>query len=281
MYRELNPFVRVACNVAPHDAVVGRRVALDHRLFFVNRGTAVMDICGKEYEVTENDLIYIPAYSDYSFRFFQDGADMVLTVVNFDFTSSRADIKSSLKTVSFTEFSPEGVYKEYIPEELSLPVILHGAEAFYADMSKMRLMFFNKEEHYRPMASAILKLLLISFIEKNKAVPQKNTKLEIVAYIREHYGERLTAFEIGEKYGYHPNHVNRLVKLATGRGFKDYLIYYRLKVAKDMLLSAPVSVNAVAQRCGFSSGSYFTEIFSRQEGITPNKYRRIMRDSIL
>lgn len=281
MFRELNPFVRTACKVAPHDAVIGHRVALDHRLFFVSCGTAVIEICGKEYEITENDLIYIPAYKSYQFRFFPGGEGLVLTVVNFDFTAARADEKNSFKTVPYADFHDGELYREYIPEGLEEPAILRGAEDFFEEMRKMCAMFFKREEYYRPIASAILKMLLMGFLKKIQIPPRKEKKLEIVAYIREHYKEKLTAGGIGEKYNYHPNHVNRLVKLATGRCFKDYLIYYRLMVAKDMLLSNPGPVSAVAEGCGFSSASYFTELFTRQEGMTPNQYRRMMRESIL
>ena len=42
----------------------------------------------------------------------------------------------------------------------------------------------------------------------------------------------------------------------------------------QLLKSSRMSITEIAESCGFSSASYFTEMFTRQKGLTPTAYRR-------
>ena len=143
------------------------------------------------------------------------------------------------------------------------------------------MLFFNKDAYYRDFASATLKKLLLGLVVRTGARAFKDPALEIITYIKEHYHERILAKDVAVLFNFHPNHLNRLVKLATGKGFKDYLIFYRIKVAKDMLVSTSESVTEISEACGFTTASYFAELFTRQEGMSPREYRRAAKASIV
>ena len=283
MYNKLNPFVRFACDVVPEKVAGGRRVGVDHRIFYVKSGFASLDVGGVEYRLREGTLLYIPAYHDYSFEFFDDAAQMLLTVINFDFDAERSDLDSSLHTMPYSKLGTENLYHGYIPDGFDEPLIIADGAAFYKDMQKLRTLFFNKEEHYKAIASSVLKALLIAVIQKAKVnkSTKKNPTLEVITYVKEHYAERIVAGKLAAEFNYHPNHLNRLVKSATGKSFKEFLISYRIKVAKDMLVSTAETVAAIAARCGFFSTSYFSELFFKQTGLSPKEYRRIARERVL
>jgi YesN/AraC family two-component response regulator len=147
-------------------------------------------------------------------------------------------------------------------------------------MQKIRMLFFNKEKYYTDFASALLKNLLLKMVSATRAEGVQESALGIISYIKEHYSEKLTAKELSVRFGYHPNHINRLVKLNTGMGFKDFLVHYRLEVAKDMLASSAQSITSVSEGCGFATPSYFSEMFMKHEGMTPREYRNTLRASI-
>ena len=130
---------------------------------------------------------------------------------------------------------------------------------------------------------SVIKVLLIAVIQKAKVnkSTKKNPTLEVITYVKEHYAERIVAGKLAAEFNYHPNHLNRLVKSATGKSFKEFLISYRIKVAKDMLVSTAETVAAIAARCGFFSTSYFSELFFKQTGLSPKEYRRIARERVL
>jgi AraC-like DNA-binding protein len=54
----------------------------------------------------------------------------------------------------------------------------------------------------------------------------------------------------------------------------EYLLGWRMAIAKDLLRSHGVSVGEVAQRVGYSSSSTFSVAFSRQVGASPTAYAR-------
>jgi AraC-like DNA-binding protein len=54
----------------------------------------------------------------------------------------------------------------------------------------------------------------------------------------------------------------------------EYLLGWRMAVAKDLLCGDSVSVGEVAQRVGYSSSSTFSVAFTRQVGASPTAYAR-------
>ncbi len=60
----------------------------------------------------------------------------------------------------------------------------------------------------------------------------------------------------------------------------EYLVGWRMAIAKDLLCGDNVSVGEVAQRVGYSSSSTFSVAFARQVGTSPTTYARGMRVSI-
>ena len=58
----------------------------------------------------------------------------------------------------------------------------------------------------------------------------------------------------------------------------DYLIEYRIRAAKKLLETTDYSITDIALNCGFNSTSYFTKLFHRSCGKTPNAYRKELRE---
>lgn len=54
----------------------------------------------------------------------------------------------------------------------------------------------------------------------------------------------------------------------------EYLLAWRMAMARDMLRGEAVSVGEVAQRVGYGSPSTFSVAFSRQVGTSPSGYAR-------
>ena len=281
MYSKLNPYVRIACEVSSYNIGNERKVGFDHRMFYVNRGEATLDIGGREHYMKEGTLVYIPAYTDYAFKFIDPACEMSITVINFDFDSERSDIEASIHPVPYDEFSSEDLYEGYVPEGFADHLLIGEAQNFAVDMQKLRILFFNKDLYFRELSSAILKTLLLGILTRTNDDTAADPALDILDYIKEHYGEKLLARDLGIKFNYHPNHVNRLVKLATGKCFKEYVIFYRVKVACDMLVSTSEPVTVISEACGFTTASYFAELFTREEGVTPREYRKRARESIV
>jgi AraC-like DNA-binding protein len=59
----------------------------------------------------------------------------------------------------------------------------------------------------------------------------------------------------------------------TGLSFGSYVRQVRLAKAKDLLREGRLTLEHIAQECGFSSSSSFIQIFRRAQGVTPGQFR--------
>jgi LacI family transcriptional regulator len=64
---------------------------------------------------------------------------------------------------------------------------------------------------------------------------------------------------------------------AMSRTIHDELLRVRMERAKRLLLESDLPIPKVAMGVGFSAASYFVQVFSREVGITPARYRTKMR----
>ena len=92
--------------------------------------------------------------------------------------------------------------------------------------------------------------------------------------IREEYAEPLTLDQLAADAGLDPKYFCRVFRQLTGRTPIDYLLYYRVECAAEMLCASRDSVTDVALACGFGDVSYFSRVFRRLKHETPGEYRR-------
>ena len=108
------------------------------------------------------------------------------------------------------------------------------------------------------------------------SVPQKNQDriLTMLAFIQENYSEKLTLEDIADSAAVSTRECLRCFRDSIHQSPMEYLIEYRVQMAKKLLETTGLSITDIALRCGFNSNSYFTKIFHRSCGKTPNAYRK-------
>ena len=65
----------------------------------------------------------------------------------------------------------------------------------------------------------------------------------------------------------------------VGMAPMEYLLAWRIAVAKDLLRHHDVGVSEVARHVGYDSASSFSTAFNRQVGLSPSRYAREVRDA--
>ncbi|NLI20004.1 MAG: helix-turn-helix domain-containing protein [Clostridiales bacterium] len=93
-------------------------------------------------------------------------------------------------------------------------------------------------------------------------------------FIHEHYQENIGRNEVAAEFHLAPEYLAKLFKKKTDQSLKDAIREYRVEQAKRMLRDPEVRVGDVAGAVGFDSFSYFSTIFKRETGMTPQEYRR-------
>jgi AraC-like DNA-binding protein len=75
--------------------------------------------------------------------------------------------------------------------------------------------------------------------------------------------------------GLHPSYLSDLCREHSGHGFAAAVQAVRLARAQRLLLSEPgLSIQVLAQRCGFTSAGYFNRVFRVATGVSPHRWRQ-------
>jgi len=94
-----------------------------------------------------------------------------------------------------------------------------------------------------------------------------------IQYIRAHYREDISISTVAADLEISEGYLSRMFKKETDYTFTNYLIYYRLKLAMDLLRDCRVRVYEVADSVGYSDTAYFSAQFKKIVGLSPSEYQ--------
>ena len=83
--------------------------------------------------------------------------------------------------------------------------------------------------------------------------------------------------EVANECGLSASYFCRAFKQATGVPPHQWLIKQRVERAKELLRDPSQQLADIAQLCGFVDQSHFTRVFSKTEGYSPGRWRRLHR----
>ena len=100
-------------------------------------------------------------------------------------------------------------------------------------------------------------------------------------YIHEHYTEPIKLSDIAAAANLSPSYFHSVFTSVCGMTPHAYLTECRIAGAQELLCATSLSIEQIAQRCGFGTQQYLTNVFKRQVGISPGKCRKDFRESYL
>lgn len=93
-------------------------------------------------------------------------------------------------------------------------------------------------------------------------------------FLEEKLNEPFSVSDLAERMHISVYYLTHLFKSVTGITMIEYRNELRLTQAKLMLVNSDESIGDIAQKTGFCSAAYFTEVFSKSEKIPPSEYRK-------
>lgn len=96
-----------------------------------------------------------------------------------------------------------------------------------------------------------------------------------MAYLHEHYAEPVSREDLARHVGLSDDYLTSCFHKELGMTPVAYLNRYRVQQAKQLLTYTHKSITDIALDVGFSSSSYFSRIFRRETGMSPEAYRRM------
>ncbi len=103
----------------------------------------------------------------------------------------------------------------------------------------------------------------------------ENPKLrEAVLYIESHYGENITLSDISSSAGINSVTLTSYIKKELGCTAIEYLMQYRITIAKKQLAFTNVPIKDIANMVGFKTVQHFNRIFKKFTLTTPAEFRK-------
>lgn len=94
-----------------------------------------------------------------------------------------------------------------------------------------------------------------------------------LAYMEEHYNEKLTLGLVAEKTYVSQWHLSKLLNKHENRNFSEILNQIRVEHAKELLKEMQLRIVDISEMVGFTDMAHFSRVFRKLEGISANEYR--------
>lgn len=101
---------------------------------------------------------------------------------------------------------------------------------------------------------------------------------QMMAYVQEHYGEKISVKEMAAQVPISERECYRLFQKGLGLTPVDYMLSYRLQKSQELLAATEKSILDIALETGFGTSSYFGKWFRKHYGMNPKAYREMCRE---
>ena len=238
---------------------------------FVEKGTVCYSVNGSEIKIKAGEALFVNARTLH-YGYSENNLDA--TYLCFVFSPSLISPTNKINEQ----------YLEPIENNINLPFLIidkDKTKEIYQDVLEMFLINNKKDNGYQLLIVGKIYLFWANFLKlvNNQKVEQLklDNKTPLVKlmlyYIYNNYSKKLTikdvtgAANISDSYGSH------LFSEYLNQSIIDYLNSYRLIKASELLKESDKSITEITYEVGFSSPSYFTELFTREKKYSPKKYR--------
>ncbi len=96
----------------------------------------------------------------------------------------------------------------------------------------------------------------------------------VLEYIENHYNEELSLDMLASIAGMNARYFCKIFFSLTHYTPMNFVSFYRIEQAACLLDSTDLTITEISIECGFWESSYFTKVFKKFKGITPQKYRQ-------
>ncbi|CAG0937109.1 partial two-component system, NarL family, sensor histidine kinase BarA, partial [Thermoflexales bacterium] len=97
---------------------------------------------------------------------------------------------------------------------------------------------------------------------------------QAMAYLHEHYAEAISREDLARHVGMSDDYLTHCFRQEVGMTPIAYLNRYRVDQAKQLLKNTSQSITDIALTVGFSDSGYFSRVFRREVGLSPEAFRR-------
>lgn len=238
------------------------RGRVDWQLIYVSAGEGHFILDGREVIVPAGNMVlYQPKQEQ---RYYFLGED-----------------KSQYWFVHFTGRVVKNILKHY---EIPLDgYVLHtGLSYAYEDLFKrMRDELVECAWGYEEALTYLFRELLI---EMNRRMHENVMRIsgfvqdeidQAKDYFRDHYNEPISIEQYAASRNMSTSWFRKNFTLAVGESPKEYILSLRIRNAQVLLETTDGTIGEIARIVGYDNPLYFSRVFRRAKGVSPQKYRKV------
>lgn len=142
--------------------------------------------------------------------------------------------------------------------------------------------FQDKKPGFEKVCHGLLEVLLVYISRKQKLSVISESSFQLSKecaiakrYIDTNYAQDITLDSLADLTHINKFYLAHSFTECIGQSPISYLTERRLAACKELLSSSNLSVTQIANSAGFSSQSYFSQIFNKKVGMSPRQYRKL------
>lgn len=155
-------------------------------------------------------------------------------------------------------------------QELSIPTDTIAKDEAYLIQSLFKLRNVEEIEHW--FWSIFVHPYMLELGTRRES-QFKHISEAVIDMITREFDSELTLEECASRINYHPHYVSRVFRQETGINFGEYLMQYRIDMAKKWLKESDMKVVEIAERLQYNNSANFIRSFRKMVDMTPGQYR--------
>lgn len=230
-------------------------------LYYITKGAGTFQINEDKFSVKENDLIIINPHTEHT------------------------ELSDKKKDFEFISLGIEGITFEFDKQLNNRHYGIYNCDTIKDSMHSILNMLLTEAEeaymHYDISCQNLAEMFIIHIIrlQNLSLAPSFDTKMSkecgiAKRYIDSNYMENITLDLLAELTHMNKFYLVHSFTKYTGMSPINYLTQKRIRVSMEYLASTDYSIAQIASNVGFSSQSYFSQVFRKALGTTPLQYRK-------
>ncbi len=230
-------------------------------LFYVIHGTGKFTVANHVFPVQENDFVIINPNVEHAETSLNSRPleYIVLAIEDLSFSFGFEDSENSHSVYNYSSYRQEiEFYLQALLKEITI-----------------------KELNYETVCQNLLEVLVIKMMRHTNyslsiASSRKINKEcgTVKRYIDANYKQNITLDMLSEISHMSKYYLIHSFQNFTGLSPINYLIARRIDESKTLLEIADYSISQISEMIGFSSPSYFSQVFKKLVGVSPADYRK-------
>jgi len=116
--------------------------------------------------------------------------------------------------------------------------------------------------------------------EDQKSTHHDEEIIKVQEWLQDNFQVNIHIADVAKRFKMSVRSLNRRFKHASNSTPLQYLQELRIAHAKALLKQSNLVVAEVADKVGYQDASYFTGLFKKLNAVTPNEYRRLVRNKL-